>query len=136
MATKFDEYTQWITKHIGDNKGYAQCVEICQAMHTAFPELQPRKGIFHSDWWGERTHWWLRAPCGRIVDPTGRQHPDGSWLPSSTEKYEDLTEAPEEQMADRVPTGVCADCGDPVYRDASFCSEGCKRATMAYLDSI
>ncbi len=131
-----DNYTQWIAQNVGEDKGYAKCQEICQAMQEAFPELTMRKGIFHSVLWGERTHWWLRAPCGRLVDPTGRQHPDGLLLPTDTTKYEDLTDATPEHLATRVPTGVCADCGDPVFNDDSFCSEACKRATLAYLDSV
>ena len=123
------EYVAWIAEHVGADKGYAKCVELTEAMQKAFPELQRRKGFFHSDVWGQRSHWWMRTPAGDIVDPSGCQHPDGYHFPlDNARQYEDLTDCTDEEMQDRVPSGVCMECGEPVYRGANTCSSECADA--------
>lgn len=126
-------YATWIKLHV-EGDGYGQCAEIVAAMHETFPELQPRFGFFFAATpWGRRQHWWLRGPDGQIVDPTGAQHPNGSVFPTKDLCYEDLTDLDEEALRDVVPTGVCMDCGSPVYRNETFCDSACEAATTAYL---
>lgn len=126
-------YAAWIEKHVkGD--GYGKCVEVVKAMGVAFPELSVRFGFYFCAW-GRREHWWLR--CGdRIIDPTGRQHPGGSLFPESDIGYEDLTNLDADELANKVPTGVCMNCGDPVYRGDTFCDDSCEAATIKYLNGI
>lgn len=125
-------YEEWIKANVKDD-GYGKCESIVKQMSKAFPKLEVRKGFFHSCLWGQRGHWWLRTPDGDIVDPTGLQHPDGMLFPILVEKYEDLTDLSDEAMVDRVPSGVCMDCGNPVYCGNTFCNEECEAKTMAYL---
>lgn len=126
-------YAEWIDLNV-EGDGYGRCEDVCTTMQAAFPELELRKGFFFSVAWGRRQHWWLRTADGRIVDPTSLQHPDGATFPASAAQDQDLTDATDEEMRDKVPSGVCMDCGDPVYRGATFCSESCEAATMVYLD--
>jgi len=127
-------YQVWIEDTI-EGDGYAQCEKVVTEMAEMFPELEARKGFYHDLIWGRRTHWWCRhRETGRIIDPTGLQHPTGSLFPESDGAYEDLTDLPDEELARRVPSGVCMDCGDPVYEGKTFCSTSCERATLAYLN--
>jgi hypothetical protein len=63
-----------------------------------------------------------------VVDPTASQFPHRP-------HYEELDLTDPEDAA-RVPSGICMDCGADVYGGATFCSERCERATIAYLKSI
>lgn len=127
-------YSLWIESEVqGD--GYGKCEEVSKRMHGVFPELEVRFGFFMATApWGRRQHWWLRTSEGEIVDPTGRQHPNGDLFPQSSVLYEDLTDLDDEALADKVPTGVCMDCGGPVYRGQTFCNETCEEATRAYME--
>ncbi len=117
-----DAYRVWINHNYPEQTGYGKCKEAVERMQTLFPELRIAKGFFHCIW-GERCHWWLVAPNGGVVDPTRGQFPGPG-------EYEELQD---HELADRVPTGVCMDCGDPVYHNDTFCSEECEAATRAYL---
>lgn len=123
-------YLDWIREHVkGPGHGYGKCVEVTGAMLEAFTgELRRRRGFFHDALWGRRTHFWMLTAEGEVVDPTGCQHPSGALLPASAELYEDLTDLTEEEMADRVPSGRCAECGADCYRERMFCSDPCARA--------
>jgi hypothetical protein len=128
-----DRYLAWIAENV-EGSGYGECEQIAGAMARAFPEeLEVRKGFFFDAVWGRRGHWWCRTRDGRIVDPTARQHPTGALLPEDGSDYEDLTDATPEQMAERVPTGRCMECGDDVYRGQTFCSLNCERAFVLSL---
>ena len=115
-------YEAWI-KGNAKGDGYGKCHEVCVAMKTAFPELRLAKGFFHCAW-GARQHWWLITPDGHVVDPTRAQFP-------GLGGYEELRD---DELEDRVPSGVCMDCGDPVYHGDTFCSPKCEAATRAYLE--
>lgn len=130
--SNIDRYVKWIAEYVGEDKGYAKCDELTKAMQQAFPDLERRNGFFNSVSWGRRSHWWLRTPAGDIVDPSGCQHPDGLHFPLESCKYEDLTDCTETEMADRVPSGVCMNCGDSVYHGASACSSACEGALHRY----
>jgi len=135
-----DYYTAWIFAHVDQQtKGYGQCEQVTAAMVQAFPELERRKGIIRTLCWGERTHWWCRTAGGAIVDPTAGQFPGHSTQPSrlvAKAIYEDMSDCTDEELADRVPSGVCANCGTPVFHGDSFCSTACQNATLRYLNSI
>jgi len=133
-----DQYQTWINANVGKNNGYGECDHVCKKMIEAFPELRLRKGFFHSGFWGERGHWWLLSACGLIVDPTGKQFPDGLSFPSEEfvkEYYEDLTDVSEDELADRVSTGPCYQCGDPCFHGDMTCSERCTQKTHAEFNS-
>lgn len=132
----FEKYNNWIQANVGDNNGYGLCHGICEKMKEEFPELELRKGHFFSTFWGKRPHWWLRDPNKKIVDPTSLQHPDGLYFPPDDCKYEDMTDLSDKELMEIVPTGRCADCGEDVYKNDSFCSKSCQDATERYLNSI
>jgi hypothetical protein len=98
-------------------------------MQKTFPELELRKGFFHSNLWGRRQHWWLRTKEGEIVDPTFAQFPVEVGFDNL---YQDLTDLPEEELAEIVPSGVCMNCGDDIFQATSvqdlFCSEPCHQS--------
>ena len=128
-------YYAWLSRNVGEDNGYGRCYAICQSMKKEFPELELRKGQFLSDHWGKRGHWWLRTSEGRIIDPTARQHPDGVNFPQDVSKYEDLTDKTDKELMEILPTGSCHQCGSPVYKQEDFCSDKCRDATLAYLNS-
>lgn len=118
------------------NHGYGKCKDVCEDMQRAFPELELRYGIFHSAFWGDRQHFWLRMPDGRILDPTGPQHPDGTRLPGKGDtRYDDCTDLTKEQLvkAKKVPIGKCIECGNEFFDGEgvcgnTFCSHGCEQS--------
>lgn len=111
-------YYDWIAEHV-KGTGYGRCVETCAAMQEAFPlELREARGFYHDPVWGRRTHAWLVAADGSIVDPTAKQFPCGG----IADLYEEVQQ---EEMEDRIPTGVCQHCGCDVYRGDLHCSPAC-----------
>lgn len=133
MNLKHLAYATWVSLEV-EGDGYGRCVETVDAMHETFPELKKRFGFFFAPHpWGRRQHWWLRTPEGKIVDPTGRQHPNGHIFPESDVCYEDLTDLDPAELRAKVPTGVCMDCGGPVYNDDTFCDAECEAATARYM---
>ena len=117
-------YIEWIEANVpGD--GYGKCAEVTRAMVRAFPELERVCGFYHCPAWGRREHWWCEAPGGLVVDPTAAQFPS-----RGHGRYQKLDPKTERHL---VPTGVCMDCGGPVYRGNTFCDETCEERTMAYM---
>ncbi len=117
------EYQRWIKEHYPTQESaYGKCVEATKLMQQAFPELRRVRGFYYCLIWGERTHCWLQNGED-IIDPTAIQ------FPSSGGPYHEVADESE------IPTGVCMDCGDPVYNHDTFCSESCEMATRAYLMS-
>lgn len=116
------EHEAWIKANV-DGDGYGRCHDKAKAMTAAFPELRYARGFFHCAW-GARQHGWCVDRDGAIVDPTRGQFPGPG-------EYEEITE---DQIARRVPSGVCMDCGAAVYGGRTFCSATCERATVAYLE--
>lgn len=114
-------YANWITENVHNN-GYGQCKEITEAMAGAFPELVRVRGHYYCWSWGEREHWWLVDPGGKIIDPTAAQFPS-----HGAGQYVEWNEG------DREPTGMCPNCGDNCYDGDSCCSERCFNAYRAYL---
>lgn len=113
-----EEYQRWIDANV-QGSGYAKCQEYTCGMHAVFPELIICKGFYHCPTWGSRTHWWLKTMDGEIVDPTKNQFPSkGRYV------YTELTE---EDIA-KLPTGVCANCGEEAYEGEMFCSGECAQA--------
>ena len=131
-------YTDWIVDNVDPRTlGYGKCQELCEDMADAFPELSIRKGMFESIAWGPRTHWWLRDEDGEIIDPAGRQHPDGAWFPVNQDAYFDTTDMTEDEAiaTGRVPTGKCMNCGETTYgKDGSMCGDKCAKSYVAYLN--
>lgn len=114
-------YSEWIASNV-TGSGYGQCAEVTLAMAAAFPELRRVRGHYYCFAWGERTHWWLVAPDGRIVDPTAGQFPS-----AGRGEYVPWVEGAEE------PTGKCPECGGYVYGGGTMCSDSCARAYERYL---
>lgn len=132
MNIKHLAYSTWVSLEV-EGDGYGKCVETVDAMHETFPELEKRFGFFFAPApWGRRQHWWLRTPDAQIVDPTGKQHPNGQIFPESDAAYEDLTDLDPKELRTKVPTGVCMDCGSEVY-GTTFCNASCEAATMRYM---
>lgn len=133
-----EKYLEWVKAQNLGNGGYGKCAEITHAMVIAFPELEPRKGIFHSMFWGDRTHWWCRhSETHQIIDPTALQHPDGQIL-GNPSRYTDLTEISEQEAMENelIPIGKCPNCGEYIWygsKYVSFCSEQCSKEYDAYL---
>lgn len=123
-------YEHWIEERVyrANGFGYGKCRDIATEMVAAFPELSLRKGVFVDRAIGRRTHWWVRDPEGRIVDPTARQHPVGKVFPADESYYEDMTDWTEEQIMAVVPTGRCMNCGGDVYWRKTFCNDKCAKA--------
>lgn len=113
-------YSVWIAANV-EGDGYGKCAEVTQAMAAAFPELKRVRGHYYCLIWGERSHWWLVAPDGSIVDPTAAQFPT-----KGNGEYVEWTEGDEE------PTGKCANCGGYVY-GGTVCSSACYSAMVDYL---
>jgi len=122
------EYKVWIAQNVKDN-GYGQCDQITQEMQKAFPHLQRARGFYYCFLWGQRTHWWLVDTDDTIVDPTAAQFPS-----KGKGVYEEISD---EEISDRVPVGVCANCGGPRYAkdDGTVCSEECGIEYIAYLNN-
>jgi hypothetical protein len=116
-------YAEWIAAHYPTQEAaYGQCDAATRAMAAAFPELTRVRGHYYCFVWGERTHWWLVAPDGTIVDPTAVQFPSvGRGV------YEPWTEGADE------PTGKCPNCGGYVYGGGTVCSDECARQYESYL---
>lgn len=79
-----ERYRAWISDYVDSGKPLVgHCRVVCEAMLAAFPELELRGGWVRTRL-GYDTHYWLRTPEGRIVDPTQSQF--GALAP---EDYED-----------------------------------------------
>lgn len=110
-------YEEWIVINVIDPVG--TCKETTLAMQEAFPELTRVRGHYYCLPWGERDHWWLIDPDGKIVDPTKAQFPCygcGQYIAWNE--------------GDPEPTGKCLNCGEYVYDDASHCNDTCRQAFM------
>lgn len=70
------QYELWILEYVSKNLGdvWMKCVEACEAMQKAFPELRMVKGIAISSVSRKRwCHCWLVTPAGEVIDPTKAQ---------------------------------------------------------------
>lgn len=134
------KYTDWISANVDEHNGYGKCRQVVESMANEFPELEIRKGLFHSLAWGDREHWWLRErKTGLVVDPTGRQHPDGALILSASAaavRYTDLTDKTDDELREILPSGRCPNCGDDFYGDGvqGLCSEACASSYAAYIE--
>ena len=123
-----DAYRAWIDAYVASQpNGFVRgkCDKATQMMVEAFPELRRVAGFAHVSW-GRDQHWWCVAPDGTIVDPTASQFQGG---------LADYEELDLDKDQDRIPTGVCMDCGDDTYGGKTFCSDICERATLNYLNT-
>lgn len=118
-------YKQWINDNV--DEAYGLCNGISHQMLKAFPELIITNGQYECPIWGRRTHWWLKTIDGQIIDPTAKQFPS-----KGIGQYREFTD--EERQ--NLPTGICPDCGDDVYKGNTFCSKRCERLYMNYINSI
>ena len=114
------QYADWIAANVQGN-GYGDCKEVTEAMAAAFPELTRVRGHYYCLVWGERAHWWLVDPSGKIVDPTAAQFPS-----KGTGEYVVWDESQQE------PTGMCPNCGGPCYNGDYCCTEECGRDYVAF----
>lgn len=67
------KYALWIEAYLVRNFGdvWMKCLEACEEMSQAFPELRMVKGIAVSSVSRKRwCHCWCVAPDGTIIDPT------------------------------------------------------------------
>ena len=119
-------YGKWISENVNGD-GYGDCEVHAKALADEFPGLRVAAGFYHCPSWGRRTHWWCVTQSGEIADPTATQFPSGG-----CGRYEELDLTSGAARA-RIPTGVCMDCGEPVYGGVEFCSSECRTATIAYL---
>ena len=124
-------YNEWIADWLHGNNPYTRCREAVVAIVAAFPELEKVPGhVLCPAPWGQRVHWWAKAPDGTIVDPTASQFP-------AILAYEAWTPGAECIM------GSCYSCGDDIYRPVwdlenpppreSTCSVACEKAAHADL---
>lgn len=95
-------------------------------MVQAFPELRIAKGmvltIEKMEWY---QHQWCVDQDNRIVDPTADQ-------------WTKIIEYKEIKSEDAKPIGKCPNCGEWIFEggySTDICSEKCKRAYLAYLNS-
>lgn len=123
------EYSNWIKTNVNqETHGYGECHEVSHAMAAVFTELTVKKGFYHCHSWGRRTHWWLVDEDGQIVDPTARQFPS-----AGRGDYQAISD---DELPELVPTGRCMDCGDDVYKGATFCNRSCENSYAAYLNDV
>ena len=115
------EHKAWIKKNVDVTYGF--CGIITEEMQAAFPQLRRARGYYYDSLWGQRKHWWLVTPEGKVVDPTVSQFPGG---PGGV--YEELEDG------DPIPSGVCPNCGHDVYDGAEFCNDKCSYEYVAYLN--
>ena len=113
------QYLTWIAENV--TKTYGKCAEVTAQMQSTFSELRRVRGHYYCLIWGEREHWWLVDPDGRIVDPTAQQFPS-----SGTGSYVEWDESQPE------PTGRCPNCGGLCYDGDQVCSENCHVEYMAF----
>lgn len=113
------KYNQWIEKNVSST--YGTCAEVTEAMADAFPELTRVRGHYHCPIWGERAHWWLKTPDGKIVDPTAAQFPSRGQF-----TYVEWIDGQEE------PTGKCPNCGELCYKGDFCCSDECEVSYASY----
>jgi len=70
-----DQYRAWIADYEASRAPVVgQCQKVCNAMRTAFPELELRGGWVRTPL-GYDTHYWLLTRDGEIIDPTASQFP-------------------------------------------------------------
>lgn len=117
------QYHEWIARNYPTQESaYGRCDDATVLMKQAFPDLVRVRGHFYDAAWGQRSHWWLMAPDGSIVDPTAVQFPSGG-----RGVYEPWIEG------DAEPTGKCPNCGEYVYDGGTVCSDACGNDYAAYL---
>ena len=73
-------YDEWIAAYVKRHSGnvWMKCLEACEEMVQAFPELELVKGIAISSVSGKRwCHCWCVTDYGKLLDPTASQfgHP-------------------------------------------------------------
>lgn len=119
-------YKKWIETNV-KGAGYGECADITVQMQEAFPELLRKRGSYRCPVWGDRTHWWLTTVSGEIVDPTANQFPS-----KGNFEYTELSEA----EISELPTGVCLECGGPVYNGRDVCSDDCYNAFRSSLMGV
>lgn len=109
------QYAAWIAENV--DKAYGKCREWSHAMVAFYPELRLARGWYDDPEWGARQHWWCVTADGRIVDPTAAQFPSRGVFGEYREIHDDS----------EVPTGICMNCGEPVWEGANACSDRCAR---------
>jgi len=122
-------YETWIADYLKRVKNpFARCLEACDEMKAAFPELTTVRGHILDLRWSRRSHVWLTTTDGAIVDPTASQFPAlyeyEPWTPDSL-----------------VRLGKCMECGAEIWGKVesldveppmkSVCGDACERALMA-----
>lgn len=120
------KYARWIDANVSDV--YGKCKETVDEMGQTFPELAITKGFYWCPIWGRRQHWWLMDPSGGIVDPTAEQFPS-----SGFGIYEAIADS---ELENKVPIGVCAECGGDVYKNSAstyFCCPQCEHLFISNL---
>jgi hypothetical protein len=114
-----EQYETWIA-NCKEPKGAGNCHARSKEMQQAFPELILCRGYYTSELDGMPSHWWLKTPDGRIVDPTVGQFQMGK--EGCYEEYNEKDHGP-------LPIGKCMNCGDLTYAgDSCCCSVECEKA--------
>lgn len=118
------EHEAWIKANVRENP-FGECRIAAQIMASAFPDLRVVRGHYHCMIWGERGHWWCEEKDGTVVDPTAAQFPT-----KGSGTYREFTGNDED-----LPTGSCANCGEPAYHHATCCSGVCSKAYSLWIQS-
>lgn len=122
LDSRHQKYWDWIMENVPTDC-LGDCREYTYKMVATFPELETQAGFYYDLIWGERMHWWCKAPDGTVVDPTAAQFPT-----KGTGKY---VHVPEEER----PVGKCMGCGGLVYA-ADYCPPSiCSRECEIYVVS-
>ncbi len=122
------KYAEWIKANISPYP-LGTCVAVTLAMAKQFPELTRVRGHYvePDPAWGNRQHWWLTTPEGRIIATTASQFPSRGQA-----EYIPWKEGDEE------PVGKCAYCGEGIFKsesnDGVTCSETCSKSYVAYVN--
>ena len=122
------KYEAYIAEHsLNYAEAFGACAQATLLMQKEFPELRRVRGHYYCYVWGERGHWWLVDPDGKVIDPTAMQFPS-----QGKGEYVEWVEGAEE------PVGKCLNCGEVVYASKApshnFCTLACDTAYVSFLN--
>jgi hypothetical protein len=120
-----EDYAEWIRANAPatPDEARGECGPATARMLLAFPELERICGFYRDPVLGhDYQHFWLEAPDGSVVDPTGIQFPAFTSGEGSYHRFES------------APLARCMHCGAPIFdgsRDGAFCRSSCAKQFAA-----